>query len=684
MKRDFLIAFVFISSLVTLSQAQDTLPSVFHANRGAKKQWLSYADNYKALYRVICDEAFQQLDERKHHVSELHAAADWLTHQAKVKNALCQSLDKFQKTPLNARTTGTLEREKFTVEKVLFESHPGFYVTAGLFLPKVRQHPAPAVIYACGHTDLGFRSSTYQHLILNLVNKGFIVLAFDPLGQGERKQYPVAETGKSRIGGSTVEHSFAGVQTLLAGTSLTDYFIWDGIRVIDYLATRPEVDMNRIGMTGRSGGGTQTAQIAASDDRIHAAAIECYVTSFERLLQSIGPQDAEQNPYNIIARGFDHADYLHIRAPKPTLVVTTTHDFFSIQGARESYAEAQHSFSALGNPENLQITEDLGIHESTRKNRETLYAFFQQHLNLPGDPTDMETAPFAQEELNVTPTGQVGTSFNSENVFSLNQKYFPGTSVPEDLKETVAQTAGISFGRNLTASVYTGKYSKNGVVVQKYFLENDRKDFALPVYMFEPHQNHNGCLIVWFHPVGKEKILEEPMLHQLLRDGYTVVAADLPGTGELRDPQFSGDGTVRGIPFNYTFGANLAGKSIPGIQAEAIDLLWQFIQSENSFLGMEMNALVQGNAASAFLHFAVLKNAFKKVAFDEFPGPAIELLNEEIFDAAKAFAIPPGCLLYYDLPVLSEYIARQGTEVLKGEGTDMLQQLNAFFRSTDR
>jgi cephalosporin-C deacetylase-like acetyl esterase len=680
MKRNFLLTLFCLFSLTSPAPAQDTLPSVFHANRGADRKWLAYADNHKALYRVICDEAFQQLDERKNRVSEYRTAEEWRAHQVQARAALCQYLDKFKKNPLNARTTGTLERETFTVEKVLFESHPGFYVTAGLFLPKERQQPAPAVIYACGHTDLGFRSETYQHVILNLVSKGFIVMAFDPPGQGERMQYPDPETGKSKIGGSTKEHSWAGVQTLLTGTALTDYFIWDGIRVLDYLETRPEVDMSRIGMTGRSGGGTQTAQIAACDNRIHAAAIECYITSFKRLLQSIGPQDAEQNPYNAIARGFDHADYLHIRAPKPTLMITTTHDFFSIQGARESYAEALRSFTALDKPENLQMTEDTGIHESTQKNREALYAFFQEHLGLPGNPADTETVPFTTEELHVTPTGQVATSFDCENIFSLNRKYFPGMKIPENLEEAVAHTAGIAFTRKLTASVYTGKYSKNGVVAQKYFLENYREDFALPVYVFEPQSGRNGSVIAWFHPGGKEKIPDDPLLTELLTAGHTVVAADLPGAGELHDPQFSGDGTVRGIPFNYTFGANLAGKSIPGIQVEAIDLLWQFIQTESTFRGMETNALVQGNAASAFLHFAVLKNAFKKVAFAGFPGPAAELLNQEIYDPARAFAIPPGSLRYYDLPVLKEHLARRGTEVFTGKDNGNIRETVDFFR----
>ena len=653
-------------ALLILSQpvfSQEPSGSVFSTNRGGDRQWLTYQDNHRALYRIITNEAFNLLEERAEKVSKFQSAEDWKAHQNEIKTALCSSLAKFEKTPLNARTTGILERETFTVEKVLFESHPGFYVTAGLFLPKKRQNPAPAVIYACGHTDLGFRSETYQHVILNLVEKGFIVLAFDPLGQGERLQYPDAETGKSKVGGSTKEHSYAGIQTLLTGTSLTDYFIWDGVRVLDYLETRPEVDMKRIGMTGRSGGGTQTAQIAACDERIYAAAPECYITSFKRLLQSIGPQDAEQNPYNAIAKGFDHADYLHIRAPKPALIITTTHDFFSIQGARETFSEVQKSYAAFGKPENIQMVEDFGVHESTKNNRKALYTFFQKHLELPGDPTDTETKPFSVEELWVTPTGQVGTSYQCETVFNLNQNYFPGKNVPEnELPKKVTQTAGIEFQRKLTAAVYTGKFTKTDFPVEKYFLENSMGDYALPVYVIKNGNKNSGKLVVWFHPEGKEKLLEEPLITELVQAGHTVVFADLPGTGELHDPEFTGDGVIQGVPFNYTFGANLAGKSIPGIQAEAIDLLMQF--TENRFPGKTTEAVVQGNAASSLLHYAVLKNPFQKITFHEFPGPVKDLITKEYYDPAVAFTAVPGSLNRYDLPDLTEYLKAIGTEII--------------------
>lgn len=137
------------------------------------------------------------------------------------------------------------------------------------------------------------------------------------------------------LGGPTKEHSYPGAQAFITGSSQAMFMIWDGIRAVDYLLSRKEVDPSRIGITGRSGGGTQSAYIAAFDDRIKAAAPENYITNFRRLLQSIGPQDAEQNMVSFIERGLDHPDLLIVRAPKPAMMITTTNDFFSIQGARK-------------------------------------------------------------------------------------------------------------------------------------------------------------------------------------------------------------------------------------------------------------------------------------------------------------------------------------------------------------
>src|SRR5690554_4965036 len=187
------------------------------------------------------------------------------------------------------------------IEKLYFESRPGYYVTAIFCYPENRTEPLPAILFCSGHAAEGFRSTTYQTMIFNYAKKGFAVLAFDPIGQGERIRY-LDESGKPRLG-STIEHSYPGSQSFLAGISPANFFIWDGIRAVDYLMTREEVDPQRIGITGRSGGGTQTAYIAAMDERIHAAAPECYITTFDKLLKSKGPQDAEQKLKHGIAKG---------------------------------------------------------------------------------------------------------------------------------------------------------------------------------------------------------------------------------------------------------------------------------------------------------------------------------------------------------------------------------------------
>jgi cephalosporin-C deacetylase-like acetyl esterase len=581
-------------------------------------------------------------DNRAEQIQKLETKEDWEDYQNNLKEKIFASLDKFEKTPLNVQVTGKIKRENFSVEKVMFESHPNFFVTGCLYLPHKRQKPAPAIIYCSGHTDIAFRGDVYQPVILNLVAKGFVVFGLDPIGQGERLQYVNSETGKSKIGGSTTEHSYAGVQTLLTGTSLSDYFIWDGVRTIDFLLTRKEIDPERIGITGRSGGGTQSAMIAAFDDRIRAAAPECYITTFKRLLQSIGPQDAEQNMFNAIKLGFDHPDYLHLRAPKPTMVITTTHDFFSQQGARESFAEAQRSFSAFGKPENLVFSEDFGVHQSTQKNREAMYTFFQKHLNNPGDNSDMEVEIFKPEELWVTPTGQLQTSEIGITVFNLNQRYFIKQELTEnDLKEKIKELAGVEFNRELTAAVYTGKYFSEETEIEKYFLENDLEDFVLPVYAIK-NKNPGGKTLLWLSPEGKKGVVKHTQLKYYLNEGYNIVTADLPGIGELFDPDFAGDGYVQGVPFNYTFGAHLVGKSIPGIHAEGIDLLVQFVQ--NKFNGEEIHALSEGELSTALLVFASQKNIFSQIKFEKALNFGNEFIEIEYYDPKKAFHIIPGSL----------------------------------------
>ena len=255
----------------------------------------------------------------------------------------------FDKTPLNARVLGATQLDGFRIEKVVYESQPHFYVPALFYLPDAHsaeeaRAKLPAVVVSAGHYANGKVSDFI--IASELARNGFAVLSYDPIGQGERLQYPdPANPDKTLATGPTGEHSEAGLQPTLIGDALARYFAWDAVRAVDYLLTRPEVDGDRIGAYGCSGGGVMTALLTAADRRVKAAGVACYITSFNALLPAIGPQDAEQSTPNFIASGFDFADWVELAAPRPYAIIGTVQDMFPWQGLLASAREARRFYS---------------------------------------------------------------------------------------------------------------------------------------------------------------------------------------------------------------------------------------------------------------------------------------------------------------------------------------------------
>ena len=161
--------------------------------------------------------------------------------------------------------TGTIEADDYTVEKLAFESFTGYFVSALVYKPKRIVSPVPGILSPCGHSTSGKAAGAYQVLHVNLAKRGYVVLTYDPVGQGERSQFWDSQKGRSRFNLTCGEHAVLGNPLYLLGTSLARYRIWDGMRGLDYLISLPEVDPTRIGCVGNSGGGTLTAYIAAFD-----------------------------------------------------------------------------------------------------------------------------------------------------------------------------------------------------------------------------------------------------------------------------------------------------------------------------------------------------------------------------------------------------------------------------------
>ncbi len=264
------------------------------------------------------------------------------------------------RTPLNARTVRTIDADGYRIECVIFESQPNHHVTANLYLPD-SSVPVPGVVVSSGHSRTGKTADYNQRFGIMMAKHGMAALCFDPIGQGERSQMLDAD-GKPQFEGTTTEHFLVGVGSILVGRNTARYRVWDAMRAIDYLSSRTEVDPQRIGFTGCSGGGTVTSYVMALDDRVACAAPACYLTTFRHLIDSIGPQDAEQNIFGQIAFGLDHPDYVLLRAPRPTLISSTTGDFFSIAGAWENYRQAKRVYARLGFPEKVDLVEVEGPH----------------------------------------------------------------------------------------------------------------------------------------------------------------------------------------------------------------------------------------------------------------------------------------------------------------------------------
>lgn len=577
-----------------------------------------------SLYEQLTGIACGQLAQREAETGRLQSLGDWQQRQLTIRETLEEIVGPFpEKTALNARVMRTIKKEGYQVEQIVFESQPRFYVTASLYLPAGLKQQAPAVIYCSGHNATGYRSEVYQRVILNLVKKRFVVLAFDPVGQGERLEYYDPATGQSTVGGPTKEHSVAGAQAFIAGSSQARYMIWDGIRAVDYLLTRKEVDPARIGITGRSGGGTQSAYIAALDERIYAAAPECYITNFKRLLQSIGPQDAEQNLFHGIARGIDHPDFLAVRAPKPALVITTTNDFFSLQGARETARQVERIYAAYGQSGNFSQTEDYGGHESTRKNREAMYAFFQQHLQNPGYAGEEEVLLLTPEELRVTATGQVATALQSETVFSLNRQESakwqeklqegrknPDTHLPAALR-SARQLSGYQEPPEPEEPVFAGNIKGEGYMVEKYFVAGEG-GCGLPYWLYVPEKPNRKAL-VFIHPAGKQADSSRlVLLRRLAEAGYTVLAPDLPGTGETQPAGYSGDSFIGGVWYNLWYASVLTGRSLAGIRAGDLVRLVRLLERNPGIA--EIAAVAEGSMSPVLLHAAAFYPSISRVA----------------------------------------------------------------------
>lgn len=482
--------------------------------------------------------------------SRLKTKADAEAYVRNVREKIARCFGPFpEKTPLNAKVTGTIDRDVYTIEKVIFESRPQFFVTANLYLPKGAKEPRPGVVGSCGHSTNGKAEAAYQSFCQGLARMGYVVLIFDPIGQGERLQYAHIEKA-TRPGIGVGEHLHAGNQQFLVGEFLGSWRAWDGIRALDYLLSRPEVDPKHVGITGNSGGGTMTTWLCGVESRWTMAAPGCFVTTFRRNLENELPADTEQCPPHCLALGLDHADFLAAMAPKPIIILAKEKDYFDARGAEEAYHRLKRLYGLLGAEENVKLHIGPTPHGYTQENREAMYQWFNRVTGVSDAKTEPKLTIEKDETLWCTPRGQVA-ELKSRTVFSFTREKSEvltrkrGKLDGIGLKEAVVaalklpKREGVPDYRILRPSS-DRKYPKPHSTT--YVLETEKGVGAVVYRLSEqqhlsrsPKDDKPAILYVSHHSADAE-LREEPLLTELVKAEPTATfyACDVRGVGESR------------------------------------------------------------------------------------------------------------------------------------------------------
>ena len=468
-----------------------------------------------------------------------------------------------EKTPLNPMTVKVLERDGYNIEVMMYQSRPDFWVTASLYVPSGRSGPFPGIISPCGHYGIGRTIPTYQTAYLSLVKNGFVVLAYDPIGQGERRHYWNPETGRSDpgLGDAVYEHSMAGQLLLLMGESLTQYRIWDGMRAIDYLLTRQEVDPEQIGCAGHSGGGTLTKFISAVDERVKVAVIHEGGTANRwpvdlPLFSPLGPSDAEQNVFPAAIYGIDHVDQQIAIAPRPLLVSIEHHS----KGFDAAAASIEAAYRMSGVPEKFSAVSADSPHSWTYKLRLATADWFSRWFyGHSGPDSEPALVPEKPEDLYCTPNGSIRYSQQGETIWSLILKKQatlpPSRPAPKDPGEFASHQSQIraQIRQRLRYRKSDHPLNPHGVVTvpEKGYRIEKLKFFSdaairLPAWVYLPEKRKSDSpAILYFNEQGMEADgmefageecsgLVPGTLAQMARGGHLIIAVDVRGIGETR------------------------------------------------------------------------------------------------------------------------------------------------------
>jgi len=549
---------------------------------------IGYREYARCLPDYLAALAAGAYARRNARIASLNAPAAIRDYQAWARRTFQQLAGALpERTPLNLRTTGALERSGYRIEKVVYESRPGLFVTANLYLPKSGARPYPGVLFQMGHSNNGKGSALYQRCCQGLVQLGYVVLAFDPIGQGERTYYPRPDGWLTRLRGPTEEHTVPGRQMLLIGETATGALLWDAMRSLDVLAAHPDVDPRRLASTGQSGGGTLTMILAAMDERLAAAAVSSGNTENFAVSPFLAPGSSDDAEQDLIGSGplaFDRWDLLWPMAPKPLLVAASAHDFFGTyspayeRSGREEFQKLARAYSTLGAAGNLKYFESPLPHALSYPMRLAVYNWFETHLNHRNSPIEEEppTSPENDESLWCGPTGNTLRDFGGKSPFALIREKARSIRTPDkpaDLRMLLGMDPPVAAPRLETRA--GTKYRNCQVLAVEV---NSAKQVWAPAWLFLPKTAWTRLLLL-IEPNGRNGAWHEGELYDRLAGaGIAVCAADVRGAGDLEGqfaPGAAGYARSHQAEENYAWASLILGHSLLGQRTTDIVALAQ-------------------------------------------------------------------------------------------------------------
>jgi cephalosporin-C deacetylase-like acetyl esterase len=573
-------------------------------------------------------------------------------------------------TRVVARVTGTVERTGYRIEKLLYQSQPDYWVTASLYVPTTGPGPFPAVISPCGHYELARMYPDYQRAYIDLVTNGFVVLAYDPTGQGERRQYWDPATGQSEESLRSVdEHSMSGQLLLLFGENLTGYLVRDGMSGIDYLLTRREVDPKRIGCAGHSGGGTLTMFLACADERIRCAVINEGGT-MHRWPFDLGPSarlsppDAEQNLFPAAIHGIDACD-LHVAiAPRPLLA---TIEYYA-PAFNETAAHIRARYTLLGAAAQFSTDEARAGHAWTARLRIDTVDWLSHWLrNQPGPQIEPDATPEAPATLFCTPSGSLRQANVGETIFSLIRK--KGEKLPPQRPATAAEVRKLLRYRASTSPLaprVVSSADRNGLRVEEVEILSE-PGIYVPLTLFLPRRAI-GAPVLLLPEQGRASVLA--VLEEIALRGRVAVAADVRGIGDTR-PQRGAHPPKSASPYTHLFDLeNMAtymawwmDRSLLGMRVLDVIRTLDYLQSRPEARSQTVCLVGQGAGALWALYAAALDTRISSVTAHNGLLSYRTLTEVDRYRHSGSIFVP-GVLRVFDLPQLAAALAPRRVTLL--------------------